>query len=69
MEDFQPVTNNGVTFAIDASPTLYYAKALNQLAFIRELTLDSEETFHDADKAVDKNVVASLGLTIEVMSS
>jgi hypothetical protein len=52
MEDFQPVTDNGVTFAIDASPTLYYANALNHLAFIRELTVESDDTFHDIDVAV-----------------
>lgn len=52
MEDFQPITDNGVTFAIDASATLYYANALNQMAFIRELVIESDETLHDIDIAV-----------------
>ncbi len=42
MDRFEAVTNNGVTFDIDASNQLYYANTVNGSAFIQRLTVSTD---------------------------
>jgi hypothetical protein len=42
LDRFEAVTNNGVTFDIDASNQLYYANTVNGSAFIQRLTVSTD---------------------------
>ena len=47
MSSFETIKTNGVTFDIKASESLYYANAVNNLGFIKELTISSSTVFTD----------------------
>ncbi len=47
MSQYEKVTDNGVTFELRASETLYYANSVNNLGFIQELSISSNTVLTD----------------------
>jgi len=53
MAGYQPITNNGVTFQIDASDSFYFANAVHRLGFIRTLEVTSSTVLNDIEIAIE----------------
>ena len=59
MGNYKPISNNGVTFAIQASETLYYANAVNSGGFIERLEISSSTVLTDV--TIEINFQAASG--------
>lgn len=59
MGNYKPISNNGVTFEIQASDTLYYANAVNNIGFIERLELYSSNVLTDV--TIEVNFQAAAG--------
>lgn len=59
MGNYEPISNNGVTFEIQASDTLYYANAVNNIGFMERLELSSSTVLTDV--TIEVNFLAAAG--------
>jgi SpoU rRNA methylase family enzyme len=59
MGNFEPISNNGVTFEISASDTLYFANAVNNIGFIERLSISSSTVLSDV--TVEVSFLAAAG--------